>query len=139
MLGFLVAGGNEGSGGGWHVDSWLTQYKAMVYLSDVNITNGPFEYVLGSNRLQVRIWLLWRKSFSKSTRFQDSEVEEVIRRFKFCRKVTFTGGKGTVVLFDPCGLHRGAPIQSGSRLAMTNYYMPHFMKNSSIKELSKNV
>lgn len=44
-----------GSGGGWHRDSFLPQFKALCYLSDVSETNGPFEYITGSHKLFNKI------------------------------------------------------------------------------------
>ena len=41
---------NLGSGQGWHRDSYTPQFKAMVYLSEVDSNTGPFEYVLESHR-----------------------------------------------------------------------------------------
>jgi predicted 2-oxoglutarate/Fe(II)-dependent dioxygenase YbiX len=36
--------------------------------------------------------------------------------------VTATAKAGTLVLFDTNCIHRGKPIQSGFRYAITNYY-----------------
>lgn len=35
--------GGKGSGAGWHRDSLGFQFKAMLYLSDVTMDNGPFQ------------------------------------------------------------------------------------------------
>ena len=39
------------SGEGWHRDAFYSQFKAMVYLTDVDEFNGPFEILKGSHRL----------------------------------------------------------------------------------------
>ena len=40
--------GNLGSGGGWHRDSpHRSQFKALMYLTDVTESTGPFEYLDG--------------------------------------------------------------------------------------------
>ena len=42
---------NEGSGGGWHKDAYYTQFKSILYLTDVNNENGPFELIRNSNKI----------------------------------------------------------------------------------------
>jgi len=40
------------------------------------------------------------------------------------RLKTFEAKKGSVILVDTSGIHRGAPVQDGERYALFNYYMP---------------
>jgi hypothetical protein len=42
---------NKGSGGGWHRDGLNFQYKAILYLVQVNQNNGPFQLIAKSNSL----------------------------------------------------------------------------------------
>lgn len=115
--------GSLGSGGGWHVDSHSVQFKAMVYLTDVNADNGAFEIIPGSHRPR---WFLgfmlnnWR-AISSVTRF-DSNVISKYPRKKIVAK------KGSLVLFNPLLVHRGHPVLNGERYALTNYYIDKRIK-----------
>ena len=54
---------NVGSGGGWHRDNTILKYpKAMIYLSDVNDSNGCFEYIKGTHNIKGIINLLFKKN-----------------------------------------------------------------------------
>ena len=43
---------NKGSGQGWHRESYSSQFKAMLYLHDVDDSSGPFQYLVGSHKLR---------------------------------------------------------------------------------------
>jgi len=103
--------GNLGSGGGWHRDTWLRQYKIFVFLSDVGEANGPFEYIPGSNRWSAKLKDLIR--YRRSLRVPAGHVrgESVL--------LTVSAGEGTY--FDTTTLHRGSPIREGARYAATLY------------------
>lgn len=116
---------NLGSGQGWHRDSYTPQFKAMVYLTDVDKQNGPFEYVSQSHKYS-HIWQsikdnTYNKKYANNSRFTHEEVIEFCRRRSLQRRV-FEGQSGTIILFDSRGLHRGSPIHGGLRYALTNYY-----------------
>ena len=56
-LGFTLAAkmpakNNKGSGEGWHRDGFFRQFKSMIYLSNVDEDNGPFELILNSQKCQ---------------------------------------------------------------------------------------
>lgn len=116
--------GNLGSGEGWHRDSFFNQFKAIVYLTDVNKENGPFEYIMSSHHL--------RQKFSdhrkygvplRTARIGDSAMRGLITAAPERYRV-FTAPAGTLLLVDPTGIHRGMPLKSGTRFALTNYYYP---------------
>lgn len=115
--------GNPGSGGGWHRDNLQPQFKAMIYLSDVSAASGPFQIIKRSHRLihTIRDNELMHVSY-KNPRISDACVEALLRSTGDARRLTFLAPAGTVVMFDSCAIHRGAPILSGERLALTNYY-----------------
>lgn len=113
---------NKGSGGGWHRDSYLyPQVKLIVYLNDVDETNGAFEYIRKSHRLgrklQDVVWGRYNKN-SKPSRFND----EIINKYYRDESVVLKGKAGTGIFVDTSGLHRGMPLQQGVRYAFTNYY-----------------
>lgn len=119
-------GANLGSGNGWHRDGTRPGVKAIVYLVDVTPENGALTIV--------------RESFKKRDILSDSaahglnqfdvtlrgegyneRIDTLLAKAPERRK-SFTGRRGTCFLFETRGLHRGLPVQSGERYALTNYY-----------------
>lgn len=131
--------GNLGSGGGWHRDSpHQRQVKSILYLSNVQEINGAFEYLIGTHKpsdaLVKRIFS--NLAFNQS-RFNDKVVDEIIK-VNPSKHVVLTGKPGTLVLVDTRGIHRGSPIKSGVRYALTNYFFEksfpsHIKKNFVVK------
>ena len=129
---------NRGSGDGWHRDAFGFQFKAIIYLSDVMDENGPFEYLCGSHKA-------WRASLDTAlgrfpvppdSRIDSEKMEQMIadRRLKPRR---FTGKAGTVILANTAGVHGGAPLKSGHRYALTNYYyFPYQIGQSQVDKFS---
>jgi ectoine hydroxylase-related dioxygenase (phytanoyl-CoA dioxygenase family) len=119
--------GDFGSGGSWHRDANFPQFKALVYLSEVQESNdGAFQYIACSNRVLPILkdsFLLGRRI--SNTRWTENEVQQ---RYSTEGIKSVLGSSGTLVLFDTSLLHRGAPNlnTSKSRYAMTNYYYPKF-------------
>ena len=115
--------GNLGSGQGWHRDAFHFQFKAMVYLTDVTPQSGPFQFLSGSHRaLQVvRDTIAGHLDGIPQSRITEEQSQRLIAANP-ARLQTFAAKRGTVILFDSSGIHRGAPIQSGERYALTNYY-----------------
>ena len=114
---------NNGSGNGWHRDNTNARYpKALIYLKDCNIKNGPFEYVPKSHKLLniLNFILLTKIDFSKK-KFSNKPIKHFFKSKKIVTKV-FTEKKGTAIIFDSMGLHRGRPIYENNRYALTNYY-----------------
>ena len=111
---------NEGSGGGWHKDSYAKQFKSILYLNDVNKANGPFQLIKKSNVLVnvIKTSINLNKSYP-DTRFTNEEIKN---NFKENDVETLKGNAGTLIMFDPSLIHRGAPLISSQRYALTNYY-----------------
>jgi hypothetical protein len=114
--------GNKGSGGGWHRDSpHRSQFKALLYLTDVTAASGPFEFVVGSHTAGNSVsMLLSGHSAPNQYRFTDGEVNALATRGAEIE--SFHGPAGTLLLVDTKGIHRGRPIESGQRYAMTHYF-----------------
>ena len=114
--------GNEGSGGGWHRDSFGSPIKAILYVSNVTDDTGPFQFLPSSNKLKNIVRDLWitRLPFLKY-RFTEEDISQ-IRRLGNYEIKTLIGDAGTVVLIDTAAIHRGKPISLNSRYALTNYY-----------------
>lgn len=116
---------NKGSGGGWHRDSVnVNEFKAILYLSDVEEENGPFTYLLGSHDdTNVINSINFCGIQYGQLRLTEEEVLKIEKKFNL-KKTTFTAKAGTLILVDTRGIHIGSPIKKGARYALTNYYSP---------------
>lgn len=102
---------NKGSGGGWHRDSAFShQVKFIWYLNDVGKENGPFQYIPGSHRSSMSE----NSNSLLKTRFEYVDGENL----------TIQGKQGTLLICDTKCIHRGKPINSGQRYALTLYTFP---------------
>lgn len=119
------AKGNPGSGGGWHRDSFNRQFKTMLYLTDVEVENGPFQIIEGSHRFipTIKDNIVMKQHYGIS-RMEHNQVMTMLEKTGKSRLNTLTAKAGTMLLFDSTTIHRGAPIQHGERMALTNYYYP---------------
>mgnify|MGYP006096390001 CR=1 FL=1 len=118
--------GNLGSGQGWHRDSYSKQIKSILYLTDANEENGAFEYIIGSNnkeRIKNDSKFLCKISDGgyNGLRLTHENVMELCRNFDYKAELV-TGNAGDLIIADTRGLHRGSPIKTGERIALTNYY-----------------
>lgn len=124
---------NPGSGGGWHRDNFTRQFKTMVYLSDVEALDGPFQIIEKSHHFaqSIKDNFLLKQPYNDS-RFSNDQINYLleVRNQKILH--TLTAKAGTVLLFDSSAIHRGMPIKSGKRLALTNYFYPTLQINSEL-------
>ena len=127
---------NIGSGGNWHRDDKNgRQLKFILYLTDVKKNNGGFNYIKYThkpiNRILYSLKLGW--SFNKF-RFVKEEIDCLPNKYQI---VDVTGKAGDLIIVDTSGIHKGSPIRSGERIAMTQYLwnsveIPHTFKNQLI-------
>ena len=134
---------NLGSGGGWHRDSFKKQFKAILYLNDVSLKNGPFELIPNSSDLNFQYNMIFKFNRDiKNNRFTNSEIEKILKYTK-SKSTKITGKAGTLILVDTSTIHRGNPLKSSSRLALTNYMYPkykfHFYNNKFKPRLKNKV
>ena len=101
----------------YHQDKdWIKWYKALIYLTDVDEEAGPHVYVEGSHRdYEDRFLSKYNEKPKFSQRFSDAEMIDL---FGADRIKTLTGKRGTVILEDTSGLHKGAPVRRDHRLLM---------------------
>ena len=132
VLGSLVRGVGENSGGGWHQDESASgdkmkvdvgmQVKCMAYLEDIRGRNAPFTMLLGYNR-----------AYMASLRFTDAKArthrfhEDVITNLTAIGPtsvVELHAPKGSVICFESGSIHHGKPLLTadGGRHAATVYY-----------------
>lgn len=137
LLGRIHSGnGNLGSGSGWHRDSPIThQFKGIVYLTDVSEANGPFQYIEETHKLAyIKQVLQSLNAENTKRRFKESEVENLINEGIIPSYKSYVGKKGTLILVNTRGLHRGAPIKEGSRYAITRYFSTKPFKDDFFKK-----
>lgn len=127
-----------------HRDASGGDLKAIVYMSDVDDRTGPFSYVVGSNRIRIRrlddlicetndsnglagtdarararFAALPRKLRQKGSFGNDLRPESELGREIGQGLWTVKAGKGSIVLFDTKGIHRGGMVEDGERRVIT--------------------
>lgn len=115
--------GGVGSGKGWHRDTAIkAQYKAILYLCDVTDQNGAFQYISGSaNQGAIYREYLRGTSTILAHRYDQTESPAIVTQNQDMLE-TFAASAGTLLLVNTRGVHRGMPLDSGIRYALTNYY-----------------
>jgi len=88
---------------------WL---KVFVYLTDVGADNGPHYFVSGSQRTGGIPQELLKKGYA---RLQD---EEVARHYSVQDVVEVTAARGSILIEDTRGLHKGQHVRNGHRLLL---------------------
>ena len=128
------------SGGDWHIDQHFELFKIIIYLSDVDEANGPFSYIEGSHSKFIQFFtLFFFKFFSKNpTRFTNKLMKIIKKTFNLKQKI-FTGKKGSCIIFNSAGIHRGLEIENGERISLTAYIFPFREDNKIIDERNKHM
>ena len=97
----------------FHQDKEFIKFlKVFVYLNDVTEDNGPHQYIAGSNKDYLQHV---PAGYKFSQRLSD---EYLAASYDQSRFRSFTGRKGTVVIEDTSGFHKGKPLISGCRLIL---------------------
>jgi hypothetical protein len=126
-------GVEHGSGGEWHRDGFGPEIKALVYLTDVSESDGPFALLAGSHRSILRdtLKLGWAMLCGHVSGLQATRLKDAGERLG--RKQVITAKAGTLILFDTSAIHTGTPPQPGAeRLALTNYYISEKAYDSTL-------
>lgn len=128
----------------FHRDATGGDLKAILYMSDVGDLNGPFSYVLGSHKIQISkiddfimeandsnglsdTKPAKRKSFSALPKklqqkgsfgndlFDDDALSKSIQKSAW----SITAPKGSLIIFDTKGIHRGGMVIESERYVIT--------------------
>lgn len=127
-----------------HRDASGGDLKAIFYMSDVGLNNGPFSYVVGSNKLKMtrldnfiaeandhnglsstaldareKFAALPAKLRQKGSFGNDLQDESRLAKEISQGMWNITGEKGSIVLFDTKGIHRGGMVVDGTRYVIT--------------------
>jgi hypothetical protein len=131
--------GNRGSGGGWHRDSPIShQFKAICYLSDVSEENGCFQYIKGSHSKRKVIFSYVKRIFRIGQfRFADEDIDKYLK-INNSNITSVDGSAGDLVLVDTKGIHRGKPLEKGTRYVLFCYFWenkipPYFLSLKQAK------
>jgi hypothetical protein len=128
----------------FHRDASGGDLKAIFYMSDVYDQNGPFTYSIGSHNISISRFDDYTCETNDSSGFSSTSISS---RIKFSmlpswlrQKGSFgndlidnsllsksiidsawsiTSGKGSIVLFDTKGIHRGGMVREGERYVLT--------------------
>ena len=97
----------------YHQDrDYIKFVKLFFYLTDVDDDSGPHQFIAGSN---VDYAAVSNKGYRSSKRLQSDFLHT---KYDSERFHTFTAPRGTVLVEDTSGFHRGAPVKSGHRLLL---------------------
>ncbi|CAM5783099.1 phytanoyl-CoA dioxygenase family protein [Rhizobacter fulvus] len=88
---------------------WL---KIFVYLTDVGPEDGPHSFIEGSHRSGGIPASMLRRGY---VRLSD---EEVIGHYGSARQIEFAAPRGTIIVEDTRGLHKGKAVTGRSRLVL---------------------
>jgi hypothetical protein len=118
--------------GRWHIDSFQDQYKAFLYLTDVQYENGPFEFIPETTNpfFKLKMFVTGKyfalkdfltagggRSYSK---LKDDWIENVVK--KEMKSIVFECKAGTILFANTSCIHRAVPCVSGERITLTCYY-----------------
>ena len=124
LAGYLDDSKKGSSGGGWHRDCFYGQFKIMLYLTNVEKKNGPFQIIPKSNKF-LNIFKLIISGILDVNQYRISNnlIEKITNKLNQSIK-TINGEAGDLIIFNPIAIHRGKPIEEGERVSLTNYYYP---------------
>jgi len=106
---------------GYHADSYEGQFKAFVYLTDVpDESYGPYSYIKHSHKktkLRRKVEGVFNRARgTHPTNALSYDDEDVVK---------FTAPKGTLIISDQSGYHRGIPQEEGhERMLVSNSHTP---------------
>lgn len=106
-----------------HPDSMAAQYfhfdmdrfkwlKVFIYLTDVGPENGPHAFVRGSHRTGAIPRHILDRGYVRLT------DEEVAANYQAEDMKTFTAPRGSIIVEDTRGLHKGVHVRDGARLIL---------------------
>jgi hypothetical protein len=97
-----------------HSDTFFATHKAWLYLSDVEMDNGPFVYVKRSHRVSLtKLYYIYRESCTHNARSRRIAREELARLG--LQETIVTCPKNTLVIANVAGFHRRVRGRPGCR------------------------
>jgi hypothetical protein len=108
-----------GAEGPWHFDTFYPEFKAFLFLCDVDDRCGPTAYVPGSHRhwwLRIKNQLLDYPKGKEVRLFDGAAIGRLPER-----ETLLCGEAGSLLLLDGRGLHKATAPAGGSRSVLMNY------------------
>jgi len=99
-------------GYGYHTDDNKKNIKIFIYLSDVNIDNGPFCVSPKSHGFvasKLKSWVFWEITSNRKYLYSDTLPN------KCDPHVEIIGKSGTIFIVDTTAYHKAIPLVRGSR------------------------
>lgn len=121
--------------GRWHADSFNSQEKVFLFLSDTTEESGPLEFILNTNKATFRLrkalepgfffnhlnFLRGKGNLRQYQSIPDSKIKHLLDNGYKTKPILVKAG--TVLLIDTAKLiHRARPCKDGVRYALTSYY-----------------
>jgi len=103
----------------YHADTYAGKFKSFVYLTDVpDRSYGPFSYIRGSHSSSG----IKRKASQLVNKVRDTPSTDAVF-YDDSDAAVCTAPKGTLIVADQTGYHRGIPQEEGKErmLTMTSY------------------
>lgn len=88
---------------------WL---KVFIYLTDVGPNDGPHSFIEGSHGRGGIPQHILNKGYVRLT------DEEVLAEYGAAKEITFSAPKGTIIVEDTRGLHKGNAVSGNARLIL---------------------
>lgn len=117
----------------WHRDPQEKRMcKVFIYLSDVDLESGPFEYI--KNSVFGDKWGTIARQNSPEGSYPESvTIEKIISHSEVS---SIVGKAGTVVFCDTTGLHKGGHSRKKSRLMSTFFFSaPSYIGERYLKDV----
>lgn len=114
----------------WHIDSFATQYKIFLFLSDTTELSGPFEFIQNTHRKLFKFKMLCQGSYFKFSQLKNDKRsyqhlrEELIEKLiasGYCPKPILCKA-GTLLIVNTSSIHRARPCIQDQRYALTSYF-----------------
>jgi hypothetical protein len=110
----------SGSGAGWHRDMWKNQYKAFMYLNDVNSdSQGAFAYIDNSNSFILKAISLANRAIFKGNRYNSWYIK-LLNNLGF-KTIPVLKEALKPFFLNTSLIHRGLEIKEGYRIMATVY------------------
>jgi hypothetical protein len=112
----------------WHYDldrpQWL---KVFFFLTDCTEKNGAHKFIKNSH-------IILNKNFFKKgyTRIKDELIRDNFQKNKI---ITMSAKKGSILIEDTLGLHKGQKLDEGNRLVLQIQYSSNLFGSKEIKKI----
>lgn len=124
----------KNSMGRWHIDSWRSQEKVFLFLSDTTKKSGPLEFIPNTHKFLFRMRkalepgfffdhfsMLKKRAPRRYASISDNKIEALFENGYKAKPLLVKAG--TVLVINSAKLiHRARPCKEGQRHALTAYY-----------------